>query len=92
MDNDFDEEGKAVILDLHGGELDNVAALQEFQEIKDAVMKEVNHSLHWHLTYAGPNPSCANRGYLQIVPMALCGENTRGEYFWQCRHRRLRSW
>lgn len=42
MDHDHDENGKAVILDLHGGDLDNEEALKEFREIKDAVMKEVS--------------------------------------------------
>lgn len=41
VDHDDNETGKAVILDLHGGDLENEEALREFQEIKDAVMKEV---------------------------------------------------
>lgn len=43
VDHDDNETGKAVILDLHGGDIDNEEALKEFQEIKDAVMKEVMH-------------------------------------------------
>jgi hypothetical protein len=30
-----------VIVDLHGGDLDNEEAMQEFDEIKEAVMREV---------------------------------------------------
>jgi hypothetical protein len=30
-----------VIVDLHGGDLDNEEAIQEFDEIKEAVMREV---------------------------------------------------
>lgn len=41
IDNGFDETGRAVILDLHGGDLDNQEALHEFDEIKEAVMREV---------------------------------------------------
>ncbi|KAF8320267.1 general substrate transporter [Clavulina sp. PMI_390] len=40
IDNDQDENGKKVILDLHGDDPDNEEALKEFQEIKEAVMKE----------------------------------------------------
>ena len=42
MDNDQDDIGKAVIIDLHGGDIDDDEALAEFQEIKDVVMKEVS--------------------------------------------------
>ena len=30
-----------MIVDLHGGDLDNEEALQEFDEIKEAVIREV---------------------------------------------------
>ncbi|KAF8328155.1 general substrate transporter [Cantharellus anzutake] len=40
IDHDFDELGKAVIVDLHGGDYDNPEALREFQEIKEAVMRD----------------------------------------------------
>lgn len=34
-----------VIADLHGGDPDNIEALEEFREIKDRVMAEVNFSI-----------------------------------------------
>lgn len=45
IDTDKDEEGMKVIADLHGGDPDNIEALEEFREIKDRVMAEVNFSI-----------------------------------------------
>lgn len=41
IDNDKDEEGMRVIADLHGGDLDDIVARAEFQEIKERVIFEV---------------------------------------------------
>jgi hypothetical protein len=41
VDTDKDEEGMRIIADLHGGNLNNEAAVAEFQEIKDKVLEEV---------------------------------------------------
>ncbi|KAF9513762.1 hypothetical protein BS47DRAFT_1376618 [Hydnum rufescens UP504] len=52
IDHDFDEIGKAVIIDLHGGDLNDEQALHEFDEIKEAVMRELeapdrSYSMMW---------------------------------------------
>jgi hypothetical protein len=41
IDHDKDDEGKAVIVDLHGGNEDHPTAAEEFAEIKATVMAEV---------------------------------------------------
>lgn len=41
IDTDQDEAGMRVIVDLHGGDPNDVVAQSEFQEIKDKVMYEV---------------------------------------------------
>ncbi|PBK75256.1 general substrate transporter [Armillaria solidipes] len=40
IDTDKDDEGLRVLADLHGGDLDNVVARAEYQEIKDKVIME----------------------------------------------------
>ncbi|KIK70873.1 hypothetical protein GYMLUDRAFT_32946 [Collybiopsis luxurians FD-317 M1] len=40
IDTDKDAEGMSILVDLHGGGGENVAATTEFQEIKDRVMEE----------------------------------------------------
>ncbi|KAJ6509426.1 general substrate transporter [Mycena vitilis] len=40
IDTDKDEEGMRVIADLHGGDLDNLEAIAEFEEIKEKVQEE----------------------------------------------------
>jgi hypothetical protein len=42
IDTDQDAAGMRVIVDLHGGNPDDILARAEFQEIKDKVMYEVN--------------------------------------------------
>ena len=41
IDNDKDAEGLRVLIDLHGGDPEDMTAKEEFQEIKDRVMAEV---------------------------------------------------
>lgn len=41
IDNSRDEAGMRVIADLHGGDLNDLKAQAEFQEIKDKVVQEV---------------------------------------------------
>ena len=40
IDNDFLDEGRKVISDLHGGDPDDIKAIAEFDEIKDMVEKD----------------------------------------------------
>ncbi|KAK0504376.1 general substrate transporter [Armillaria luteobubalina] len=40
IDTDKDDEGLRILADLHGGDLDNVVARAEYQEIKDKVIME----------------------------------------------------
>ncbi|KAJ3530352.1 hypothetical protein NM688_g7723 [Phlebia brevispora] len=40
IDNDKDEEGMRVLADLHGGDLEDLVARAEFQEIKERVLLE----------------------------------------------------
>jgi hypothetical protein len=67
IDHDYDERGKAVIVDLHGGDFDNEDALKEFMEIKDTVMREVmpesRNDLSWMLTLPLPQRESADRSY-----------------------------
>lgn len=42
IDTDKDAEGMKVILDLHGGDPENIIAKAEFQEIKERVMFDVS--------------------------------------------------
>ncbi|KAI6008279.1 general substrate transporter [Pisolithus orientalis] len=42
IDTDQDEAGMRVIVNLHGGDPNDIVAKAEFQEIKDKVMEEVN--------------------------------------------------
>ncbi len=44
IDTDKDDEGLRILADLHGGDLDNVVARAEYQEIKDKVIMEVRTS------------------------------------------------
>lgn len=44
IDTDQDEAGMRVIVDLHGGDPDDILAKAEFQEIKDKVMEERGES------------------------------------------------
>ena len=41
IDNDKDQEGLQVLVDLHGGDLDNSVAQGEFKEIRAKVILEV---------------------------------------------------
>lgn len=41
IDTDRDDEGLQIIVDLHGGDPNNVTALAEFDEIRDKVHEEV---------------------------------------------------
>lgn len=45
IDNDRDAEGLRVIVDLHGGDPQDLIALSEYEEIKERVMLEVCISL-----------------------------------------------
>ncbi len=44
IDTDKDDEGLRILADLHGGDLNNVVARAEYQEIKDKVIMEVRTS------------------------------------------------
>lgn len=44
LDNDRDVDGMQVIADLHGGDLEDVSAKAEFQEIKDRVTFDVSYN------------------------------------------------
>jgi hypothetical protein len=50
IDHGKDHEGKRVIADLHGGDLDNPVAVSEYEEIREKVREDVSHfhysSLH----------------------------------------------
>ena len=52
IDTDKDEEGMRVIADLHGGDPNDREAKEEFKEIKERVMTEVDiffqSSLNWN--------------------------------------------
>lgn len=43
IDNGKDHEGKLVIADLHGGDLNDPIALSEYEEIKDKVREDVSN-------------------------------------------------
>lgn len=42
IDTDQDEAGKRVIVDLHGGDPNDLVAQAEFREIKEKIMSEVS--------------------------------------------------
>lgn len=42
IDNDRDADGMQVIADLHGGDLEDVSAKAEFQEIRNRVISDVS--------------------------------------------------
>ncbi|KAG6810646.1 hypothetical protein H0H92_010909 [Tricholoma furcatifolium] len=43
IDTDKDDEGLRILADLHGGDIDNPLAQEEFREIKDKVLFERKH-------------------------------------------------
>jgi hypothetical protein len=60
IDNDFLDEGRKVISDLHGGDPDDLKAVTEYNEIKEMVAKDV--SVPALLGLAGSHPYLAFSG------------------------------
>lgn len=88
IDTDQDDAGMRVIVDLHGGDPEDLQAKAEFQEIKDRVIFEV-----------GPIPeaailtilSCPSVNLGMAARTRLCGGGINGVFCWRCPRRLLPS-
>lgn len=56
IDTDQDTAGMRVIVDLHGGDPNNILAQAEFQEIKEKVISEVSVPIATHYLYNNSSP------------------------------------
>lgn len=56
IDTDQDAAGMRVIVDLHGGDPNNILAQAEFQEIKEKVVSEVSVPMVIPCLYHNPIP------------------------------------
>jgi hypothetical protein len=86
IDTDQNEAGLQVIVDLHGGDPEDVKANEEYQEIKNLVAISVSvlstRNLWVSLKVLTPNLSAAKTA--RTLP---CGQNTSAACFWPCRRR-----
>ena len=80
-----------VIADLHGGDLEDVSAKAEFQEIKDRVNFDV--CVCWSCDcYRILIPSCHSGHLARRDPTKSCGIGTNAESCWPCPRRHSRNW
>lgn len=90
LDTDRDEEGMRVIVDLHGGDPEDVIAKAEFAEIKERVMIEVCRCK------SGPREivltSCCSEKAERPVHTLPCGSVTNDAFCLQCRLKHSHNW
>lgn len=89
IDVDRDSEGLQVLVDLHGGDPEDIKAKIEYNEIRDLVVAEVRDNGMQALLKLSACASSANRG--MIGRTSPCGGNTSVVYFWPCLPRLLHS-